>query len=130
MYIHLYPAKDNCPDILRTSRIPYLTYSDLFKYIVPLARNWNVNIDHIRWNDRLNPMNHHPFFPYAATTIWDTTCYRVIIYFIFFYQNLPLMFHLVNQVQKPHDWAYGRHVVNGILFSRLSYLRKHHNITN
>ena len=52
MYTHLYPAKDNCADILRTQRLPKVGYSFLFKKIVPLARRWSVVIDHIRWDDR------------------------------------------------------------------------------
>jgi hypothetical protein len=67
-------------------------YSLLFKVIMPLARNWNAAIDHIRWSDRLDPMNHHPYFPTRVTVIWDTTCFRV---------------------QKPKDWTFGRYVVNG-----------------
>lgn len=63
-----------------------------FKVIMPLARNWNAAVDHIRWADRLNPMNHHPYFPTRTTVIWDTTCFRV---------------------QKPKDWTFGRYVVNG-----------------
>ena len=59
---------------------------------MPQGRNWNRVISLIHWNDRLNPMNHHPYFPYRTTVIWDTTCIRV---------------------QKPKDWTYGRHVVNG-----------------
>jgi hypothetical protein len=41
---------------------------------------------------RLSPMNHHPYFPLRATTIWDTTCFRV---------------------QSPRDFTFGRHVING-----------------
>ena len=52
MYIHIYPAKDNCVDILRTQKLPKITYNFLFKKIIPLARRWNVSIDHIRWDDR------------------------------------------------------------------------------
>ena len=59
--------------------------------IRPLARNWSVTLDHI-WEDRLDPMNHHPFSPHFATVLWDTTCFRV---------------------QKPSDWTFGRYVVNG-----------------
>ena len=92
MYIHLYPAKDNCVDILRTKKLAGVEYSFFFKVIMPLARNWNAAIDHIRWSDRLDPMNHHPYFPILTTVMWDTTCFRV---------------------QKPKDWTFGRYVVNG-----------------
>jgi hypothetical protein len=87
MYIHLYPAENNCIDSLRTSRIAGLTYSTLFRIITPLARIWCVTLDHIRLEDRLDPMNHHPFPPHFATVLWDTTCFRV---------------------QKPSDWTFGR----------------------
>jgi hypothetical protein len=52
MYIHLYPAKDNCVDILRTQRLPMVSYNLLFKNIIPAARRWGVAIDLIRWDDR------------------------------------------------------------------------------
>ena len=90
MYVHLYPAENNCIDSLRTSKIAGLTYSTLFRNIMPLARNWSVTLDHIRWEDRLDPMNHHPFFPHFAIVLWDMTCFRV---------------------QKPSDWTFGRYVV-------------------
>ena len=92
MYIHTYPPTDNCVDTLRTQRIPGLDYSTFMRNIMPLARNWNEVIDHIRWDDRLDPMNHHPLFPHFVTCLWDTTCIRV---------------------QKPKDWTFGRYVVNG-----------------
>jgi len=92
MYIHLYPAQDNCADVLRTALLPLVPYSMFMKVIMPMARNWSITIDHIRWNDRLNPMNHHPYFPIRTTVIWDSTCFRV---------------------QKPRDWTFGRNVVNG-----------------
>lgn len=92
MYIHVYPPTDNCVDTLRTQKIHGMTYSSFMRNVMPLARNWNEAVDHIRWNDRLDPMNHHPFFPHYVTCLWGTTCFRV---------------------QKPGDWAFGRYVVNG-----------------
>lgn len=92
MYIHIYPAKDNCVDILRTQGLPKIDYSFLFKAIVPLARRWSVTLDLINWDDRLDPMNHHPYFPKRVTVMWDTTCFRV---------------------QTPDDRTFGQHVVNG-----------------
>ena len=44
MYIHLYPAKDNCVDALRTQKLAAVTYSLLFKVIVPLARRWAITV--------------------------------------------------------------------------------------
>mmetsp|Transcript_52285 Transcript_52285/g.119278 ORF Transcript_52285/g.119278 Transcript_52285/m.119278 type:complete len:325 (-) Transcript_52285:538-1512(-) len=92
MYIHSYPAKDRCVDVLRTKRVAGVPYDTFFRTVMPLARNWNQGISHIRWNDRLDPMNHHPFFPYDTTVIWDTTCFRV---------------------QKSRDWTFARNTVNG-----------------
>ena len=51
-----------------------------------------AQIDHMRWDDRLDPFNHHPYFPRRVTVAWDSTCFRV---------------------QKPRDYTFGRHVVNG-----------------
>ena len=50
-YIHVYPAKDNCVDALRTQKINGMTYSSFMRNVMPLARNWNVAIDHIDCND-------------------------------------------------------------------------------
>lgn len=36
-----------------------------------------LNVCACRWEDRLKPNNHHIFFPYFTTCIWDSTCIRV-----------------------------------------------------
>jgi hypothetical protein len=91
MYIHLYPAEDNMSDLLQTSRIDVSSES-FYKDVLPLARLWALNLNHIKWEDRLKFNNHHPFFPVSHTVIWDTTCFRV---------------------QRSPDWSYSRFVVNG-----------------
>ena len=70
MYIHLYPVKDTALGILRTTSVMRMSFNFFYKNVMPLARNWNAVIDHIRWNDRLHYMNHHPFFTYLASVIW------------------------------------------------------------
>jgi len=91
MYIHLYPTEDLIEDMLCTQRIS-VDRKSFYKCILPLARRWASNIDHIRWGDRLSRWNHHPYFPVDVTVIWDTTCFRI---------------------RKPRDWTFGRYVVNG-----------------
>ncbi len=83
---------NRCVDFLKTQRFPGMKYTNFFKLVMPLARNWNAAIDHIRWDDRLDPMNHHPYFPFDTTVIWDTTCFRV---------------------QKSRDWTFARNNCNG-----------------
>jgi len=93
VYIHLYPAEDNIPTVVRTSRYPHgLPRATFYNSIMPLALLWSANMSHIRWNDRLDPMNHHPAWPFFTTVIWDTTPIRV---------------------QTPVNYeAFGRNVVN------------------
>jgi len=79
------------PNVLVTSRLT-VAYVTFYKMIMPCARRWALVIDEIRWDDRLDLDNHHPFFPYLTTVIWDTTCFMV---------------------EKPTQWEYGRYVVNG-----------------
>lgn len=92
MYIHDYPTEEVGPTFLRTSKISNLQLDTFYKCILPLARNWSVQVDHIRWAERLDPMNHHVFFPTDVTVLWDTTCIRV---------------------QKAADWTVARYNVNG-----------------
>jgi len=91
MYIHLYPAEDNMPEVLVTRRLS-VNYVTFYKMIVPSAHSWALIIDEIRWADRLALDNHHPFFPYLTTVIWDSTCFCF---------------------EAPTDWDYGRYIVNG-----------------
>ena len=79
-YIHNYPTEGYAPTALRTSRLPEVSLDTFYKCIMPVARNWSVQVDHIRlvdnasiltihfsnadcaksrWNERLDPMNHH-----------------------------------------------------------------------
>mmetsp|Transcript_7073 Transcript_7073/g.12768 ORF Transcript_7073/g.12768 Transcript_7073/m.12768 type:complete len:301 (-) Transcript_7073:227-1129(-) len=91
MYIHLYPPHNNMVDILVTSRV-HVDFNCFYKMILPSAHSWSLVIDEIRWEARLDLDNHHPFFPYLHTVIWDSTCFMV---------------------EKPTDWTFGRLVVNG-----------------
>ena len=77
MYMHSYPVEVRCVYVLRNKRVAGIPYETFFRTIMPLARKWNQGTSHIRWNDRFDPMNHHPYFPYDTTAIWDTTFYRV-----------------------------------------------------
>lgn len=70
-YLHQYPALDNCAS-LSTSQID-VRRTTLTDTIIPCGRMWSRNINFIRWADRMNPMNHHPFFPLFVTTIFDST---------------------------------------------------------
>ena len=94
-YIHRYSPGDNFIDEIQTAKlhgVDNITVAQFYKDVMPLARLWSRNIDHIRWEDRLRWDNHHPFFPYSHTVIWDTTCFRV---------------------QRAADWQYASFVVNG-----------------
>ena len=63
-----------------------------YRIILPAAKEWSIGIDFIRWSDRLDYDNHHPFFPALFTTIWDTTCIRI---------------------SEPGDWGVARYTCNG-----------------
>ena len=91
MYIHCYPPEDNMIDTLETTRCK-VTRKGFYKDIMPLARQWAIHINHIHWKDRLKYDNHHPFFPFSHTAIWDSTCFRV---------------------QRSPHWCLARNVVNG-----------------
>jgi len=94
-YIHRYSPKHNFMDEIQTSRLTgasSVSIGVFYKDILPLARLWSRNVDHIRWGDRLRFDNHHPFFPFSHTVIWDSTCMRV---------------------QRATQWQYSRFVVNG-----------------
>ena len=90
-YIHMYPPEDNIVDIVRTKKIK-ITRKGFYSDVMPLARLWSMNVNHIKWGDRLAFDNHHPMFPYSHTAIWDSTCFRV---------------------QRAREWRYSRFVVNG-----------------
>ena len=90
-YIHHYPSEDSMVDVLVTRRCE-VNYVTFYKMILPCAHSWSMFIDEIRWEARLGRDNHHPFFPYLTTVIWDSTCFMV---------------------EKPADWDFGRLVVNG-----------------
>ena len=94
-YIHRYSPKHNFMDEIQTSRLTgasSVSIGVFYKDILPLARLWSRNVNHIRWEDRLRFDNHHPFFPFSHTVIWDSTCMRV---------------------QRATQWQYSRFVVNG-----------------
>ena len=85
------------PDVLVTARLnPGLNtgvnFHVFYKMILPSAHSWAFLLDEIRWEDRLALDNHHPFFPYLDTVIWDSTCFSF---------------------QEPSNWDYGRYIVNG-----------------
>eukprot|EP00615_Pteridomonas_danica_P004974 CAMPEP_0114354694 /NCGR_PEP_ID=MMETSP0101-20121206/19677_1 /TAXON_ID=38822 ORGANISM="Pteridomonas danica, Strain PT" /NCGR_SAMPLE_ID=MMETSP0101 /ASSEMBLY_ACC=CAM_ASM_000211 /LENGTH=234 /DNA_ID=CAMNT_0001496301 /DNA_START=225 /DNA_END=926 /DNA_ORIENTATION=+ len=64
---HLFTSRFNCE--AGTS----VTSQKLYGEILPLARLWAANINHIKWNNRLQWDNHHPFFPFFHTVMWDST---------------------------------------------------------
>ncbi|KAH8054705.1 hypothetical protein JL722_8651 [Aureococcus anophagefferens] len=39
---------------------------------MPVALALAVCLREVVWSDRLDPFNHHPYFPVGVTTIWDT----------------------------------------------------------
>ena len=73
VYIHLYPRGKNMPLILRVRGRPRGYDKSTFRrQILPLAFDLAKALDEVQWSDRLDPFNHHPFFPTGFTTIWDT----------------------------------------------------------
>ena len=47
-YIHNYPTEGYAPTALRTSRLHEVSLDTFYKCIMPVARNWSVQVDHIR----------------------------------------------------------------------------------
>ena len=64
VYIHRYPAEDEMPEVLVTTRLNSsikggVNASFFYRTIMPLARIWSGRVNHIFWDDRLAFNNHH-----------------------------------------------------------------------
>jgi len=66
IYIHIYPRS-------RQSRVIFgRSQHYIARTILPALELIARTFDEIHWNERLNPYNHTPHFPYFATSIVDT----------------------------------------------------------
>ncbi len=70
-YLHLYPGRNQVKTVLGCTRF-HLQY-----VILPALHYLCLVMDEIHWNDRLDPRNHTPHFPFLFTGIVDTFPIRV-----------------------------------------------------
>ena len=72
-YIHMYPLEPQFPNILQARGFKRGIGKTTFRTkVVPLAFALARIMNEVKWEDRLDPYNHHPFFPVGVTTVWDT----------------------------------------------------------
>jgi len=73
MFVHLNPTSGQIPTILRANGQDIGISSSIFyDAIVPMALALACAMNEIHYEDRLDAMNHHPFFPVGFTAIIDT----------------------------------------------------------
>lgn len=91
MFIHLHPKSKQVPNVLRANGQVRGVSSTTFEHeVIKMALALALAMNEIHYEDRLDPMNHHPFFPVGFTAIIDT---------------FPVY------VAAPSDWR-----LNGLLF--------------
>ena len=72
VYIHCYPRQEQCPSVLRARGMQTgLSHRSFSRNVMPIALALAVCLREVVWSDRLDPFNHHPYFPVGVTTIWD-----------------------------------------------------------
>lgn len=64
-YIHQYPAREN-------ESVLGISSTTLHNKVLPTLHTLATGINEIHWEDRLDPYNHTPDFPYYVTGIVDT----------------------------------------------------------
>jgi len=73
MYIHLHPTADQMPHVLRAhGPQPGINYEYFRVNVIETAYALALAVDEIHYGDRLDRMNHHPFFPVGFTGVVDT----------------------------------------------------------
>ena len=69
----MYPLEPQFPNILQARGFKRGIGKTTFRTkVVPLAFALARIMNEVKWEDRLDPYNHHPFFPVGVTTVWDT----------------------------------------------------------
>ena len=69
----MYPLEPQFPNILQARGFKRGIGKTAFRTkVVPLAFALARIMNEVKWEDRLDPYNHHPFFPVGVTTVWDT----------------------------------------------------------
>ena len=72
VYIHMYPSYDQIRHVCRATGGKGISSTCFYDNVIPLAVKLALALDEIHYEDRLDPMNHHLFFPVGITTILDT----------------------------------------------------------
>lgn len=73
VYIHMYPTNAQMSHTLRVAgQDNGISHTTFYTLVMPIGHALANAVAEINYDDRLDPMNHHPFFPVGVTQIFDT----------------------------------------------------------